>query len=170
MEIYAEELVDKFLPIIDDCHGKVRWAARNAIEHLNMASKLASIDPNMAALRAITAEEEAATSLICSLKEIGYPGSEFLNAHNHTHKQGVIYFISAINNKYAEAKVSSKGVLGTSGFRVSREPGRHALELGFQLGGSESYIYPVPPLSIESQPHQGSSRSEEHTSELQSRE
>jgi hypothetical protein len=69
----------------------VRFRAKNAFLHLHKAWRLLRVDQGMAAFRAITAEEEAATALIVSLKRKRYPNSDRLNARNHDHKSS-IYF------------------------------------------------------------------------------
>lgn len=147
MDLYTEHLFQKFVPMIEDCRGKVRAAALSAIKHMELAERLETIDPNMAAFRAICAEEEAATSLICSLKALGYPESKFLRAHSHPHKQGVIFFITAIKNRYEEARKQSSGVLGNAVFVPTKMPGKNALmiKLPFQASGIAGW--PCPPLN-----------------------
>jgi hypothetical protein len=82
--------------------GRVRHSARNAFYCIHMAWQVAPIDPNIAAFRAITAEEEAATALIIALKQIGYPSSEKLSHKLHPHKAGLIPFIRGISKAYGD--------------------------------------------------------------------
>lgn len=76
--------------------GRVKHCCRNAYAHLRGAARIRSIDPAMAAFRAITAEEEAAAALILSLKQKGYPGADLLNHRNHIHKAALTHFINAV--------------------------------------------------------------------------
>jgi hypothetical protein len=69
-----------------------RHCFRSAINHLERAEKLFSIDSSMAVFRCITAEEEAATGLMLCLKERGYLNAEKLNTRMHDQKNAVIQF------------------------------------------------------------------------------
>jgi hypothetical protein len=72
-----------------------QYAARNAVRHLDKAGEIAEIDPTMAAFRAITAEEEAATAVFHALRRHGYAGSTILHRHNHLHKNALGPFCEA---------------------------------------------------------------------------
>jgi hypothetical protein len=73
-----------------------RWAAFNAIRHLNRAWMLREIDPMMAAFRAMTGEEEAATALFHALRRLKYPAARRLDPANHLHKNAVTPFLAAV--------------------------------------------------------------------------
>ena len=73
-----------------------RHSMRNAWDHIDKARALIVVDPSMAAFRAITAEEEAATALIKLVTERQYEGSKLLNRKMHDHKNCVYFFIVAI--------------------------------------------------------------------------
>jgi len=74
--------------------------ARNSIMHLEKAYKLASIDPEMAYFRAITAEEEASSALFFSLKRLNYNNSEKLDPRDHLQKNAVYPYILAVYNYF----------------------------------------------------------------------
>src|SRR5262249_36805197 len=72
------------------------WPAFNAVRHLNRAWRLLSSDRTVAIFYGITAEEEAATTVLRSLKARSYPGSERLKPHNHVQKNAVIPFFDGM--------------------------------------------------------------------------
>lgn len=76
--------------------GRVGQCGRNAFRHLRRAWALHGIDDDMAAFRAITAEEEAASALLRSLQDKRYPGAEALNFRDHVHKVAAMQFILAV--------------------------------------------------------------------------
>lgn len=63
--------------------GRSGYAAANAIHHLRRAWDIRSIDPAMAAFRAITAEEGAASALVLLLREKKYPHAARLSFRDH---------------------------------------------------------------------------------------
>lgn len=77
--------------------GRARNCARNAFLHLRGAWHLHYLDDEMAAFRAITAEEEAATALIQALKARRYAGAERLRPWNHVHKSAFWPLVDAVN-------------------------------------------------------------------------
>lgn len=83
--------------------GRPRHCAINAIRSLRRAWKIAAIDPEMAAFRAITAEEEAATALIFALQRRRYPRANELDSYKHAHKAGLTPFLRAIESMIAES-------------------------------------------------------------------
>src|SRR5437762_14165480 len=80
-----------------------RPAAKSAVRHIDKAYALADLDPDMAAFRAITAEEEAGTALFHSLKRHRYPGSAVLKPRDHLHKNAVAPFCTAVARLFALA-------------------------------------------------------------------
>lgn len=56
----------------------------------------------MAVFRAITPEEEAATAIFASLRQLGYERANRLSLRSHIHKQAVIPFFRAIHDCFAE--------------------------------------------------------------------
>jgi hypothetical protein len=73
-----------------------KHCARNAFRHLQGAFALARRAPEMAALQAITAEEEAASAVIHAIRRHKYIGSEQLNPRDHKQKNALYPFFSAI--------------------------------------------------------------------------
>jgi hypothetical protein len=123
-----------------------RHCFRSAIHHLEMAAKIEQIDPAMAAFRCLTAEEEAASGLMHSLKERGYRNSDRLKPRDHLQKNAISPFLNILG-------------LAVSGFLKSHEiePAFHIKDSGDgeclhfifktpRLG--EDWIYPIPPLNF----------------------
>lgn len=96
LDDFDRAIVDELVP---NSHDPSKWAAFHAIKHANRAWKLREIDPAMAALRAITAEEEAATALFKSLRRLGYPGAEKLKPRDHLHKNAAAPFVQAVSKQ-----------------------------------------------------------------------
>ncbi len=65
------------------------------------ATILDGVDLEMAAFRAITAEEEAASALFHSLKRRRYAGAARLSPRNHVHKNAVAPFCTAVSRVLA---------------------------------------------------------------------
>lgn len=61
--------LEKSRDMLEKCEGRVKTAGLNALNHIGKARQIAEIDPQMACFRAICAEEEAATSLLASLRD-----------------------------------------------------------------------------------------------------
>ena len=76
--------------------SRSRNCFNSAINHLEKAHRLLDIDLEMAAFRAITAEEEASSGLMYCLKELQYPDAEKLNPRNHAQKNAVTAFMKAV--------------------------------------------------------------------------
>lgn len=83
--------------VFDKLDGRVKFSAKNAYRHLRGAWLLRNLDQGMAAFRAITAEEEAATALIFALKHRKYPNAERLDHHRHDHKVAVFALIQVVS-------------------------------------------------------------------------
>jgi hypothetical protein len=76
MPVFVESEFDQHLvDMLLTTAAPGQYAARNAVRHLDKAGEIAEIDPMMAAFRAITAEEEAATAVFHALRRQGYPAS-----------------------------------------------------------------------------------------------
>jgi hypothetical protein len=78
--------------------GRVRHCANHAFHHLERAGKILTIDPEMAMLRAITAEEEAAVAVFLTLRQRRYPNSEKLQIRSHLYKIGLHPFVMRVYN------------------------------------------------------------------------
>ncbi len=102
----------------------------------------------MAAFRAITAEEEAATALIISVKRKKYPNADRLNARNHDHKSSIFFLIQVISGILAKVGHTPRVYL------VDKDgPPRFYIEMDIQkLAGNEfiepHFIQPVLPLDF----------------------
>lgn len=79
-------------------NGRLKHCARSAFHHLRKAWQLHGVDDEMSAFRALTAEEEAATSIIEALKRQRYPGAEKLQAKSHIHKCSIWPLVRAVNH------------------------------------------------------------------------
>lgn len=85
---------------VEDCinksNGRVRNCGRSAFMHLRRAWGLFDVDKEMSALRAITAEEEAASALILALQQRRYPGADRISFRDHLHKTALTPFFEAV--------------------------------------------------------------------------
>lgn len=88
-------------------NGHPRHCARHAFQHLRKAWRLHGVDNEMSLLRAITAEEEAATALMLALKARKYPGADRLDHRRHEHKAGVAPFLEAIRQVFGVVEYAS---------------------------------------------------------------
>lgn len=140
--------LEKSQEMLMACNGRVKAAGINSINHIFKAKKLADIDPQMACFRAICAEEEAATSLLASLKDQGYPLTDQYHMWSHENKAGVIVFIKAVVNWFNSTFVFEDLPLDEPRMVMTDEPGRPAIELVFPLKGTDKCLRPRPPLSI----------------------
>jgi hypothetical protein len=97
----ATEFERGVVDLVPRLTSPAHWAAFNAIRHLNAAYRLRELDKNMALFRGVTAEEEAASAVLRSLKQRRYPGSAQLDPRNHLHKHAVIPFFDGITRLLA---------------------------------------------------------------------
>lgn len=79
----------------------VRFRAQNALHHIDTALELLPVDRAMASFRAISGEEEAASSIIKAIQLRKYPGSERMLPSNHAHKAAITLCAAAIQNHLA---------------------------------------------------------------------
>lgn len=150
--------------VIEGCEGKIKHASRNAIAHITQAVSLLKHDQLMAMFRAICAEEEAATAIICSVKQQNYPGAERLKETDHSHKHSIIILIKVVLEWYAKSSRLDGFPFRNPQFRFADVHGRDGIELGFELAiDPPFYIAPQPPLGLK---EAGGSLSEKLTSEL----
>ena len=147
----SPDVLLQFQKFIDGCSGRTKWASVNAISHIKKAVEIAEIDPMMAAFRAICAEEEAATALICSLKEQNYPGSSKLYFRHHAHKHAVILFVETVIQWFKNRKAQAGENFGKHRVFFDDVNGRVGLHLALQLGNSNMQVQPTPPLHLMSQ-------------------
>lgn len=122
---------------------RIKHCVRNAMIGINKAWGIKDIDPEMAAFRAITAEEEAATAIIESLKIRKYDGAKRLKARDHRHKSAIWFIISCAKNAFSvlDGRIDVKCTV-TGGFA--------APQIKFQFVGQpfDGWFFPEPPLNF----------------------
>ena len=124
-----------------------RASIRHAWVHIEKARRLIGVDNEMAAFRAITAEEEAATGIIIALKDIRYAHSELLKPKDHKHKSGLWSLFQMISGfiQDTDAKEYFEG-------KVIEGTGENVGKLGVcfpsPFPDDSRWIYPVPPLNF----------------------
>nr|WP_314542749.1 hypothetical protein [uncultured Massilia sp.] len=124
-----------------------RQSLQSAFHHLERAVVLVEIDPAMAAFRALTAEEEAATSLMHLLKEKRYKNTDLLRPKDHVQKNAILPFLGVVGSSFAST-------LGTQfkDFKLiieDEEDGqRLTIALSLPLNGEAIWAHPIPPLNF----------------------
>jgi hypothetical protein len=146
IEIPLSELDKGIADVVPAMAPPPRWAAFNAIRHLNSSWRLRSLDPEMAAFRAITAEEEAATALFLSLKRRHYRGAQWIKHHNHVHKNGVIPFVDSVSRLFERFRTFLPRT--ELYFDTAQSPARLVLRLKLPnpATGELVWAHPQPPL------------------------
>ncbi|MCG9727646.1 hypothetical protein [Vibrio brasiliensis] len=140
--------IKQFEDKLESLSGSSGAFIRSAMYHVNMAEKLIGIDYEMSAFRLITAEEEAATSIIMMLKEHLYEGASKLKKNDHIHKQCLYPYIASI------AHLMEKDLDQISGYppvlEWVTEHGKPAISLGFRIdvGGKKITMQSTPPLNF----------------------
>lgn len=148
MEQEKLDFLKQFDRLTDECTGRVKWAAKNAIKHLRMAAKISDLDQDMASFRAVCAEEEAATALIASLQQNGYPKSKLIRFRTHEDKHAVIVFVQAAISWFGKLKELAQPNFGAHRLYFGEVDGRIAMHLGLQLGNTDIQTTPIPPLHL----------------------
>ena len=124
-----------------------RQSLRSALHHLERAAVLVDVDPAMAAFRALTAEEEAATGLMHCLKEKGYSNANLLKPKEHVQKNAISPFLDVLGMSFAQTIGIQFGaprlVLDGEG-----DLRRLMLVLPVNLNGEETWAKPIPPLNF----------------------
>lgn len=132
---------ENVMKCVDEASGLALHSARHSRVHLDRAWQLKKRDPEMAVLRAITAEEEAATAVLACLRQLQYERATNISFKNHTHKQAVYPFLMAVGEFIGESKPAPP----ESRLRVTTEEGRARLVLELILPGG-IIAAPQPPL------------------------
>lgn len=126
----------------------IKHRVRSSTQGIMKAWGLKDLDKNMACFRAITAQEEAESAIIHSLKRRNYSNAKKLRPYDHTHKTSVFYIVSA----FTELFPMLKGFVEAS-FTIEHddELGKIAPKIRFKLVGSkdERAFYPIPPLNFQ---------------------
>jgi len=142
------EVLQQFQGFLEGCSGRTKWASFNAIAHLRKSVEISKIDPAMAAFRAVCAEEEAATALINSLKEMDYEGADKLYFRNHADKHAVVLFVGTVMQWFQNRKAQAGEQFGQHRIFFDDIDGRIGLHLSIQLGRSNTAVHPTPPLHL----------------------
>jgi hypothetical protein len=147
------EMRQKVVELIEECPAPEKHCARSAIRHIEKAWAIKDIDPEMAALRAITAEEECATAIFRALVRRKYVGASQVDPYNHVHKAAVAPFFDAIRKflGVVEEELQLK-------YSVFWEDGNdRRIKLTFRAPFDPRPIFPTPPLhfsaSLNDQPY-----------------
>lgn len=137
----------KVTELILDTPAPGKHCARNAIAHIKKAWEIKEIDPEMAAFRAITGEEEAATAIMHSLSRRKYIGAEKLNYRDHTYKAAVFPFFQGISGAFARHLEQFKVTL-----EIDTKDKKPTLKTRINIPrptGDVMHAYPDPPLHFE---------------------
>jgi len=102
-------------------------------------------DPEMAAFRTITGDEESATAVFCAVQRREYKESEKLNTRSHLHKNALTVFLDAVEQFLV------KNPLGDGTFHITIESvdSKERLRIRFKQAiaeGASVWVYPNPPL------------------------
>jgi hypothetical protein len=90
------ELEQRIREMVLRTSSPAKHAARSALRHIDTAVAIRDIDPEMAAFRAITAEEEAATAVFRALQGRKYIGAHRMDPRNHVHKAALRPFLVGV--------------------------------------------------------------------------
>jgi hypothetical protein len=132
---------------INDCKGAVKFCALNSLHHLDKAWEIRNIDIEMAMFRAITAEEEAASSLFYTLKQQRYENSKKLQFKKHTYKQAVYPFLLSVIRFIQETNDKCGSPFTGAQMRHTTFQKRKAISLQIKAKHfPDKVITPTPPL------------------------
>lgn len=134
--------------LLMDSPPQVKHRIRSSIQGIMKAWGLKDIDSNMACFRIITAQEEAESAIIHSLKRRRYKDSAKLKPHNHIHKAAVFYIFQAFSEMLSPMSEFMQGEFlleadGKTGKRVPKTRFR------FKKQDDSKYYYPIPPLHVQ---------------------
>lgn len=102
----------------------------------------------MAIFRAITAEEEAASSLFFCLKNNKYENADKIAFRNHLYKLGLNPCLEAVTRKLSEIIQNDRFWFDEFKIRHSTINDRRCIELVFRVKDGGAYFSPVPPLNF----------------------
>lgn len=143
-----EEYRIRIATAVERSVGRGKHCARSAVRNMTRAWALKSIDPEMAAFRALTAEEEAASALLYSLKRHHYQLSEQLKPREHVQKAAVYPFFLSVESLLAKGIPPEKDP-HVEFDESEPEPRLRIKVRGFDQNGILHWIYPVPPLHFD---------------------
>lgn len=143
-EIILTVIEQAALDMVERCPSPGKHCARNAFRHLSKAWKLQETDLEMAAFRAITAEEEAATAIFHALERRKYKGAVKLKRKNHLHKNALIPFCTAVAGALALTEELFKSKLYLD---IEDVPPRFRIRIDVtSIVPGLKYAFPEPPL------------------------
>lgn len=123
--------------------GRVKQCAKHSIHHLERSWEIKDVDPEMAAFRSITAEEEAATALFIAIKEKHYPNAVKLKFRDHRFKAAIHPFLMAVAKLLGELEpFPSEPQLA-----ATMRNNKRVLELRLKLSDGR-VLKPEPPLGF----------------------
>ena len=146
----SHERRERLLEMVSVTNANSRAPLKHAWLHIDRARKLVGLDNEMACFRAITAEEEAATSIFHAVRQIGYENAKHLNKNFHAHKAGLwplIRVISAFMHDLDAEKIFDVKVDESKGKLILRFPNPNRV-----MGG---YFIVDPPLQMGISPKGG---------------
>lgn len=123
-----------------------RHCFRSALNHLERAERLLTIDPEMSVFRGVTAEEEAASGLMMCLKELGYQNADKLKPRDHVQKSAVVPFFSILGSFFHETFLEDMKLI----IQIGEIDGERRLKIGIPMEnyGIDKLAYPIPPLNF----------------------
>jgi len=145
--MFSGDYFNKLSELVEKAKAPNRHRARSAINHIKKALLLKDIDPSMAVFRIITAEEEAATGIILSIKSKRYQGAEKLNHRNHLHKNSLYPFLQAMKLIF----IGTKDLPFKLALSIETYEGKEIVRIRLTPlgeGAPQGYIYPIPPLNF----------------------
>lgn len=105
----TQAAIEKAISNLPD--GRSKNCCRNAFRRIKQAWHLRQIDAEMAVFSAMTAEEEAASSVMAALRVRKYVNVEFLNSWSHPHKAGLIHMAHAVGRLMHECGLEDIKIL-----------------------------------------------------------
>lgn len=121
-----------------------KHSARSAILHIQKAWRLRNNDPEMAAFRALTGEEEAVTAVFHTLVRRKYDGAAKLRWRNHIHKWAALPFYGAVAEVFLGIEDQIKQFSPKA--EIDEVDGETRVRLRIDVPGGTAY--PVPPLNL----------------------
>lgn len=141
---------EAILQALDYLKGHSRHSARSAIFHLGRAWSIKELDPEMAAFRCITAEEEAATALFRSVQRLRYPRAAELKPHDHTQKSAVRVLFDVIQKAIHDSAIL---ILAQPSIYFGTPGALPRLHLrappAIKVNGKPAVFAPQPPLNFQ---------------------
>lgn len=144
MKLQLKDFDSKIIECINNSKGRVRQCAKHSIYHLEKAWLIKDVDPEMAAFRAITAEEEAATAIMIAIKNLQYPNSNKLKFCDHSFKSAIFPFLISVGKFFSDLEPfqSLKPQIA-----VITKDNKNLLEVRLKMPNGQ-VLHPNPPLGF----------------------